>query len=274
MNADNVEWSEIETLFEAIYKRYGYDFRQYSRDSARRRVYQRVQYERLGSIPELQQLVIADKKAADALLKTLSINVTEMFRDPLFFKALRSKALPLLDEYSHLKIWHAGCATGEEVYSMAILLSEEGRYESSLLYGTDFNNSVLKRSQNGIFPLDGMRINSRNYHSAGGQHSLADYFHSNYNGAAMTSALKKNMVFAHHNLAIDECFAEMQMVICRNVLIYFDQALQQRVFKLFDDSLCVGGILCLGSHETLRLVDDAWRFEVIDSDQRIFRKVA
>jgi chemotaxis protein methyltransferase CheR len=274
MNESNIEAIELELLFQAVLQCYGYDFRQYSRDSALRRVWQRVNAEKLSSISELQHLVVRNEDAAEALLRALSINVTEMFRDPLFYKTVREKALPLLKENERIKIWHAGCATGEEVYSMAILLSEAGLYDKALLHATDFNKVVLGKAKSGIYLPDKMRTNTRNYQQSGGSHSFADYYHSNYDNVVISNALKKNVRFSHHNLATDHAFGEMHMVVCRNVLIYFNQELQERVIKLFADSLCTGGILCLGSHEFLKTGDAETRFEPISLEQRIFQKTA
>ncbi|MBF0380300.1 MAG: protein-glutamate O-methyltransferase CheR [Magnetococcales bacterium] len=272
MTKEAAQRLEIELLFEALYRCYGYDFRSYSFESASRRVLRRVGMDGLGSISELQHQILYNENAADRLLQDLSINVTEIFRDPLFYLTLRQQVLPLLDEYEHLKIWHAGCATGEEVYSMAIMLSEEGYFPRSNLYATDFNNVALDKAKSGIFPLEQMRLYSKNYQAAGGKRSFADYYHANYNSAVMKGSLKERTLFANHNLATDSSFGEMQMIVCRNVLIYFDKKLQDRVFNLFADSLCEGGILCLGSHETIKLSTLSRRFETISGDQRIYRK--
>ncbi|MBF0445597.1 MAG: protein-glutamate O-methyltransferase CheR, partial [Magnetococcales bacterium] len=236
MNSGDLEMLEVDMLFAALHQRYGYDFRHYSRDSACRRVLRRVKCEGLASVSELQNRVLHDESVADDLIRDLSINVTEMFRDPLFYSALRDSVLPVLAHHDHIKIWHAGCATGEEVYSMAILLTEESLYEKCRLYATDFNKTALDKSQNGIFPLAQMRKYSRNYQAAGGKDPFSDYYYSNYDGAVMKKTLKKNMVFAHHNLATDGAFGEMHLVVCRNVLIYFDRKLQEKVFQLFVDS--------------------------------------
>lgn len=273
MNYSCRDQQELDSLLEAVFKNYGYDFRQYSRDSVWRRVRQRLREEQLVSLSELQRRVLLDKAAADALLCSLSINVTEMFRDPGFYFELRKKVMPLLEPLPHIKVWHAGCATGEEVYSMAIMLSEAGLYERSLLYATDFNNNVLDSAKKGILPLNQMQHNSSNYYAAGGKRSFADYYYSNYDAAILEPSLLKNIAFSHHNLATDGPHVEVQMIVCRNVLIYFNQELQQRVFRLFCESLSVGGVLCLGSHETLKLDNNSARFENISSKNRIFRRV-
>ncbi len=273
MSQDCRDQQALDTLLEAVFKNYGYDFRQYSQDSIWRRVRQRLQAERLESLPELQRRVLSDETSADALLRSLSINVTEMFRDPGFYVELRKQVMPLLASLPHIKVWHAGCATGEEVHSMAIMLREEGLYERSLLYATDFNNNVLDIAKKGILPLSQMRLNSSNYYAAGGKRSFSDYYYSNYDAALMERRLLKNTTFFHHNLVTDGPHAEVQMIVCRNVLIYFDRELQQRVFRLFCESLSVGGILCLGSHESLKLENSSARFENISNAHRIFRRV-
>jgi chemotaxis protein methyltransferase CheR len=273
MKQEDTEELELDLLFQAVLRCYGYDFSHYSRDSASRRVWQRVNSENLSSISELQHLIIHNESAADALLRALSINVTEMFRDPLFYRSIRELVVPILATKQRIKIWHAGCATGEEVYSIAILLLESGLYEKSLLYATDFNRVVLEKAKTGLYTPDQMRTNTINYQKSGGMQSFADYYHSNYDGAVISSSLKTNIRFSHHNLVTDNSFGEMQMVICRNVLIYFDNALQDRVIELFAESLCDGGILCLGSHEFLKSSNTKSRFETISEEHRIFRKI-
>jgi chemotaxis protein methyltransferase CheR len=269
---DDPQRLEIALLFEALYQGYGWDFRNYAYASARRRVLHRVQLEGLASVGELQHQVLHQRQIADRLLRDLSINVTEMFRDPSFCQQLRQLVFPTFTPLRHLRIWHAGCASGEEVYSMAILLEEAGLYERSQLYATDFNGHVLEQARRGIFPINAMRTNVRNYHQAGGTRDFTDYYHARYEGAAMASRLQRNMQFSRHDLVSDGAFAEMQMIVCRNVLIYFDRQLQERVFKLLSDSLCEGGFLCLGSHESLQISGQFPRFDVIDAQQRIYRK--
>lgn len=269
----DIEQLEIELLFEALLRCYGYDFRDYAFPTARRRVLNRMAMCNLKSIGELQHLILHDKREADSLVRSLSINVTEMFRDPPFFLALRQRILPKLAKWDHFKIWHAGCASGEEVYSMAILLKEKGLYQRCRLYGTDFNDNILEKAQRGIMPLDQMRLNVRNYQASGGEKDFADYYHARYDGALIDKSLKKNIVFAQHNLTIDPPFGEFQMVVCRNVLIYFNHQLKEKVFQLFTDSLGIKGFLCIGSHETMPLNLQKDKFEIIDRDLRIYRKV-
>ncbi len=265
---------EIEQLFCTLFETYGYDFRHYAYESTRRRVLQRVQHEELSSISQLQQLILKDENIADALLRDLSINVTEMFRDPLFCCELRQRILPRLTQHEHIKIWHAGCATGEEVYSMAIMLSEIGLYSKSQLFATDFNNTVLDKAKHGAFPLQNMRSYVQNYQQSGGNQPFSDYYHANYSAAIMAESLKKNMIFAHHNLTIDQSFGDMNMIVCRNVIIYFNRMLQERVLQLFFDSLVDGGFLCLGSHESLILSPLKNKFKIVSSEYKIYRKIS
>lgn len=274
MTNEELENLELELLFKALDKKYGYDFSQYSPDSAKRRVRKRVFEEGLESISHLQHKVLHDENAAEALLRHLSINVTEMFRDPQFYLSVQENVLPDLRNQGHFKIWHAGCATGQEPYSMAILLSEAGLYDHARLYATDFNNIALDKAKTAIYPLAEMKTYSTNYMAAGGQHSLSDYYHANYDGAAISPDLKRNIVFSNHNLAQDSGFGDVQMIVCRNVIIYFDHDLQYRVLQMFTDSLCDGGYLCLGSHESLYLTKHDQYYEPVDGDQKIFRKVA
>ncbi len=270
---DGLEQLEIALLLEALYRRYGYDLREYFYDSARRRILKRVNQEGFESIALLQHAMLRDEQLADRLLKDLSINVTEMFRDADFYRALRELVLPQLEDVDHLKIWHAGCATGEEVYSMAILLIEQGLYPRSRLYATDFNASVLEQAMEGVFPLGEMSRNISNYQAAGGHCAFSDYYHARYEHAVMDRSLKENIVFAEHDLALDDTFGEMDMILCRNVMIYFNQTLKDRVFALFASSLRTGGLLCLGTHESLQssVLNDY--FEPLSLENRIYRRI-
>ncbi len=268
------ERTELELLFEALFQGYGYDFRDYLYGTARRRVLYRMHLEGFKSISELHRRVLSDQATATTLLRDLSIGVTEMFRDPPFYLALRELVLPELARYEHLKIWHAGCASGEEVYSMAILLAESDIYGKSQLYATDFNDDALDQAKRGIFQIGKMRSYVANYHDSGGRDQFTEYYHARYDGAVMDAALKANLQFAHHDLATDTSFGEMQMVVCRNVLIYFNRDLQERVFQLFSESICEGGFLCLGSHETLDASPQMKRFDTVSSEHRIYRKLA
>ena len=263
---------ELQFLLEAIFKRYGYDFREYSRASLRRRVKQHLLTARYDNISAVTHDILHNGEAFSALLSNLTINVTEMFRDPDFYLAFREKVVPVLKTHPFLKIWHAGCATGEEIYSMAILLQEEGLYERCQIYATDIDKEVLEKARRGIFPVSELKRYTENYKRAGGIHSLSDYCTEKYDNVIMDPGLKKNVIFADHDLATDQVFGEMQVVLCRNVIIYFNRDLQKRVFRLFHDSLDIGGFLCLGSKESLRFSGCSDAFDTIEEQQRIYRK--
>lgn len=270
---DENQQIEIELLLQAIYIKYGYDFRDYAKASIKRRIMKRLSLCGLGSISEMQHRLLYDTGFFNQLLLDLSINVTEMFRDPVFYLAFREHVIPYLRSLSHYKLWHAGCATGEEVYSVAILLQEEKISPKKLVYATDFNEDVLRKAKEGIFPLDRMKSCEQNYRKSNGTKSLSDYYTEKYGYVTMKGFLKENIVFADHNLATDGSFGEMNVIICRNVLIYFNQQLQNRAIGLFEASLAEGGFLCLGTKETLRFTNYAHRFKEIDKETKIYRKV-
>lgn len=263
---------ELSLLLEAVFQQYGYDFRDYSEAHIRRRITNRMSLSGIQSISEMQHKVLHDSSFAAKLLQDLSITVTEMFRDPLFYKVLREKVIPVLKTYSFIKIWHAGCATGQEAYSMAIILREEGLYERTTIYATDFNQQALDKAREGIFTTDLMKDYTRNYQQAGGKEMFSNYYTSDYDLCIMDQSLKKNIVWANHNLVTDSVFAEVNLVLCRNVLIYFNKTLQNKVQHLFYDSLIQGGILCLGSKESLRFSDVDSKYTELDKKQRIFKK--
>ncbi len=272
-NTDENEKIEFDLILQAIYQKYGYDFRDYAKASIRRRLRYRLSQSNLKSISEMQHKLLHDKEFFDTLLLDLTINVTEMFRDPPFFKALREIVIPELKKQPFIKVWHAGCSSGEEIYSTAILLKENGIYESSLIYATDTNEVVLDKAKSGIFPIEKMKDFTVNYRSAGGLASFADYYTARYDNAIMDNSLKKNIVFSNHNLVTDSVFGEMDMIMCRNVLIYFNKKLQDRVFRLFRDSLRPGGLLCLGSKETVRFSSHSDNFENVAEKEKIYRRV-
>ena len=265
---------ELRLLLEAIYLKYGYDFRNYARASIKRRVRKRLQESGLSSICAMQHAVLYDREFFEKLLLDLSINVTEMFRDPTFFLALRETVLPALADAPFIKTWHAGCATGEEVYSVAILLTEMGLYDKAQIYATDVNEVVLGQAREGIFPVERVREYTRNYQNSGGVGSFADYYTARYDSVIMDQSLRRNIVFADHNLATDGVFAEVNVVFCRNVLIYFNRELQDRAFRLFSDSLCDGGFLCIGSKESPRYSGCADDFDPVVAEEKIYRKRA
>ncbi len=262
---------EIDLLMQAIARKYGYDFRNYAKASIKRRIMNVLTTSGLKTISEMQHKLLYDKQFFETLLLKLSINVTEMFRDPSFYRALRREVVPQLKPRPFVKIWHAGCATGEEVYSMAILLKEENLYEKAWIYATDFNEKVLKKAREGIYPIDMLKKYSSNYQRAGGTSSLADYYTARYDFVIMENSLKRNIVFSDHNLVTDGVFAEMDLILCRNVLIYFDTKLQNHVFKLFRDSLSDKGFLCLGSKETVKFSEYADDFEDAVGKEKIYR---
>jgi chemotaxis protein methyltransferase CheR len=271
--ADELERLEVELLLEAIHRRYGFDFREYAKASLKRRVWRRIAAERLTSISGLQERVLHDPACMERLLLDLSINVTAMFRDPSFYRSFREHAVPILRTYPFTRIWVAGCSTGEEVYSLSILLDEEGLSERARIYATDINEAVLERARTGVFPLDKMQEYTQNYIRAGGSRAFSEYYSAAYDGAQFDRSLVKNVVFAQHNLVSDGSFNEFHAIVCRNVMIYFDRSLQDRVHDLFYESLALRGVLALGHKETIRFTRFADAYEELDSDERLYRKV-
>jgi chemotaxis protein methyltransferase CheR len=268
----DLERIEVELLLEGIYRQYGFDFRSYAYASIRRRLWKRIDSERLTSVSALQERVLHEPEMMEKLLLDLSINVTAMFRDPGFYVAFREKVVPMLRTYPFIRVWHAGCSTGEEVFSMAILLREEGLYDRARIYATDINEVVLQRAKTGIFPIDRMQEYTENYMRAGGKRSFSEYYTAKYGGALFDASLTKNVVFSQHNLVTDKSFSEFNVILCRNVLIYFDKELQTKVHELFYDSLGMFGILCLGSKESMRFLRYEQCYDQIASE-KIFRKV-
>src|SRR5438067_5832955 len=268
-----LETVEINLLAEGIYQHYGFDFRDYAQPSLRRRIWKRIYAEGLSTISGLQEKVLHDPACMERLLLDLSINTTAMFRDPTFYLTFREKVVPLLRTYPFVRIWHAGCSTGEEVYSMAILLTEEGLYDRCRIYATDINESVLQKAKSGIFPIATMQENTSNYISGGGTGTFSDYYTARYDYAIFRPSLRENVVFAQHNLVTDASFNQFNVIFCRNVLIYFNNALQDRVQKLFLDSLETFGILGLGKKETIKYSSVTDNYEVIDEQERLYRRV-
>jgi chemotaxis protein methyltransferase CheR len=268
-----MEELEIDLLLEAILRRYGYDFRNYARASLRRKIRQVVAKAGVRHISELVPRLLHEPELFSTVVGTFATPVTEMFRDPPFFKFLRESIVPYLQTWPFVRIWVAGCATGEEVYSLAILLKEEGIYDRCTLFATDFIDSVLQRARKGIFSLRSMQANIGNYQRSGGAGTLSDYYHADYDSVIMDASLRENITFANHNLVTDGVFSEVHLVLCRNVLIYFNSNLQNRVLKLFHDSLLHGGFLALGSKETLHLSDLQDRFEELEPMWKIYRKL-
>ena len=270
----DVEELEISLLLDGLYRRSGFDFREYSPGSLRRRLHQRVKDEGLTTISELQGKILHDPDALGRLIRDLSISVTSMFRDPYFYRAFRSRVVPLLKTYPFVRVWAAGCATGEEVYSLAILLEEEGLYERTRIYATDFNDGVLDLAREGLVPLSRMRDYTENYIHAGGKRAFSEYYEAHGKGARLTRALTENVVFAQHNLVSDRVFNEFHVIVCRNVMIYFGPELQERVHNLIYDSLVMFGTLGLGYSESLATTAHKAHYQELDPTQKLYRKVA
>ncbi|MES1186182.1 MAG: protein-glutamate O-methyltransferase CheR [Myxococcales bacterium] len=264
---------ELKLFLEALYLRYDYDFRHYAHASLKRRI--TAAMTRLGcrSVTQLQERVIHDPACFPVLLDFLTVQVSEMFRDPSYFLALRQQVVPLLRTYPSLKIWVAGCSAGEEAYSLAILLREEGLLERSLIYATDINAAALKRAESAVFDIERLPAFTQNHRESGAKASLSDYYTAAYGGALFAPSLRERIVFSDHSLATDAVFAEVQLVSCRNVLIYFDRALQERALGLFHEALSVQGFLGIGARETVRFSSHAARFRELSATNRIYRKV-
>jgi chemotaxis protein methyltransferase CheR len=269
----DLEALELQLLLEGVYRHYGFDFREYAPASLKRRVWRRVHAEGVETISGLLERVLHDSAAMERLLLDLSINVTSMFRDPTFYAALRGEVVPLMRTYPFTRIWVAGCSTGEEVYSLAILLEEEGLYARTRIYATDINENVLATARDGVYPLAKMQQFTQNYIRGGGKHDFSRYYIAAYDHAQFAKSLTENVVFAQHNLAMDRAFNEFNVILCRNVMIYFDRDLQNRVHQLFHDSLETFGILALGHKESLMFTPVAGAYEEIDAAERIYRKV-
>jgi chemotaxis protein methyltransferase CheR len=270
----DLEQLEIGLLLEAVYRRYGLDFRQYAQASLKRRLYRRLHAEGLDTLSQLQDRLLHDPPCMERLLLDLSINVTSMFRDPTFYVSFRRNVVPLLRTYPFTRLWCAGCSTGEEVFTLAILLHEEGLYERARIYATDINEHVLATAREGVFPLDRMQLYTQNYIRGGGTRDFSEYYVAAYDGARFSQALTENVVFAQHNLAMDRSFNEFNVILCRNVMIYFDKALQEHVHDLFYESLERFGILALGHKESIGFTRYVDRYGEIDLDERIYRKLA
>lgn len=269
---DTIEDIEFRLLLEAVLRKYHYDFRGYSIASLRRRL--RQARERLGcrTFSQLQDRVLHDPSVFPTLLSYLTVQVSELFRDPAYFRAIREQVVPYLRTYPSLKVWVAGCSTGEEVYSLAILFREEGVEDRTMIYGTDINPEALRKAEAGVYELDRIPLFTENHRKSGGKSSLSDYYTAAYGGAVFDKSLRRRAVFSDHSLAADEVFAEVQFVSCRNVLIYFDRELQNRAIGLFHDSLSHKGFLGLGARESLRFTQHAGSFEEFDREERIYRK--
>lgn len=263
---------ELRLLIEAIYLKYQYDFRSYAQASLKRRLKAACLRFECARLSELMDRVLHDPEVFTALLDYLTVQVSEMFRDPGYFRSIREYVVPVLQTYPSVKIWIAGCSGGEEAYSMAILLHEEGLLQRSQIYATDINARALRAAEAGIYAMDRVRTFTENHQSSGGKSSLSDYYSAAYGSVSMDKALRRHIVFSDHSLATDNVFAEVQMVSCRNVLIYFDRALQDRAVGLFSDALCRRGFLGIGAKESLRFSRHSEGFEELDRESRIYRK--
>lgn len=269
---EEVETIEIELLLEAIFRYYGYDFRNYAFPFIQRRINHRVRVEKLNSISALQEKLLRDPNVFGNLLSDFSINVTEMFRDPTFFKSLRTKVIPFVKDSPAIRIWHVGCSSGEEVYSMAILLHEEGIYEKTKIYATDINERIIAKAKQSTFPLDGMQRYTKNYIEAGGKRAFSEYYMAVDDKVFFHPFLQKNVVFAQHNLVSDQSFNEFDIIICRNVLIYFNKELQNDVHKLLYNSLSSSGFLGLGKREGIKFSSYENHYREFDASEKLYRK--
>ena len=263
---------EIDLLLEAVHRRYAYDFRGYQRASLRRRLWHRAYGEGVKTISGLQERVLHDPEVMDRLLRDLSINVTEMFRDPSFHRALREKVFPIMRTYPFVRIWNAGCSTGEEMYSLAIALHEAGMLERTRIYATDINEGVLARARAGAFPLENMQRYTENYLKAGGTQEFSSYYTARGAVAHFDPELARHAVFAQHNLVSDRSFNEFNLVVCRNVMIYFGRDLQDRVHALFLESLSRFGVLALGRKESIKGTVAVGAYDVLDAGEKIFQR--
>lgn len=272
MDKHELENLECDLLLDALLNRYGYDFHNYAKASVKRRIVQFLDNSDQSKISEIIPKILYDERYAKSLIQNFSVSVTEMFRDPQIYKTLREQVIPILKTYPFIKIWHAGCSTGEEVYSLAILLKEEGLYDKCQIYATDFNEQALVKAREGIYKLDGIQKNTNNYNNGGGKNSFSEYYHASYESAIMDRTLKKNLTFANHNLVTDSTFGEMHLILCRNVLIYFDKILQSRVLNLFNESLVRNGFLCLGIKESIQFSSVADNYKEITNKHRIYQK--
>ncbi|WP_410510607.1 CheR family methyltransferase [Nodosilinea sp. E11] len=263
---------DVHLLIEGLYRRYGYDFRNYAQASLKRRIHNFLKTERVASIAELQAAVLRDRACAERLLMGLTVNTTAMFRDPSFYVAFRQQVVPLLRTYPFFRIWHAGCSTGQEVYSMAILLHEEGLYPRCRIYATDANDKVLQTARQGIYPYKQMQDYTQLYLKAGGRRAFSEYYTASYDHAIFRPALRERIVFGEHNLVTDGSFNEFNVIICRNVLIYFNQTLQNQVHDLFYNSLCKFGILGLGRQETIRFTKYETAYDDLVKSEKLYRR--
>ena len=274
MDQADVEQLETTLFLEALYQRHGYDFRNYAQASIHRRVRRLMDKAGAASVSGMIPLLLHDAGFLPLVVETLSVNVSEMFRDPAFFTLLRTEVIPYLKTFPFIKVWHAGCASGEEVYSLAMVFREEGFYDRTTIFATDVNPMVVEQAKAGVYSLDAVKSYAANYQQSGGKAAFSDYYLALHGWAIMDASLRENVTFAPHNLATDGVFGEMHLILCRNVLIYFDRSLQNRVLRLFDESLVHGGIMALGSKESLNGSEVAGNYQPVNAKWRIHKKIA
>lgn len=267
-----METLQYRNLLESIKRVYGYDFTQYSEASLRRRIHAFMANRKIAGVESLEQTILRDEAMFEEFIRDISVTVTEMFRDPLFYLSLRENIMPRLATYPFIKVWIAGCATGEEVYSVAILLKEAGLLHRTVIYATDINQKSIMIAKDAVYPVQYMKLYTSNYQQSGGARAFSEYYKANYDAVIFDKGLRQNIVFAPHNLVDDKAFNEFQMIFCRNVMIYFNQELQKRVINLFYESLCTFGFLCLGTKESLLFSDKQKEFEEVDRRQKIYMR--
>lgn len=272
MTHEEIESIEIHLVLEALRMRYGYDFSNYAKDSLSRRILHCLASCTLEHVSDIIPRLIHEGAFLHRLITTLSVVVTTMFRDPPVYQTLKEKVFPVLKKRAFINIWHAGCATGEEVYSLAILLKENGLYDNAQIYATDLNDEALGIAKEGAYPTKNLDEYKSNYKESGGRKAFSDYYQKSHGQIQMDASLKKNILFANHNLATDSVFAEMHLILCRNVLIYFDKTLQERVFTLFQESLENSGFLCLGDKENMDAFTGKPHFQPVSRKHRICQK--
>lgn len=263
---------EYDDLLESINGLYGYDFKNYAESSVKRRIQHFMNNKKIDSVNDLEKTLLGSEATFEEFVQELSVTVTEMFRDPSFYLRIRETIMPRLITYPIVKIWMAGCATGQEVYSLSIVLKEEGLWDRSIIYATDINQKSLMIAKEGIYSVENMQLYTSNYQRSGGKGTFSEYYKAKYGGVLFDQSLKENVVFSPHNLAIDQSFNEFQLIICRNVLMYFNQTLQNRVLNLFYESLCPFGFLGLGDKESLLFYENRNLFEEIDRKEKVYRK--
>jgi chemotaxis protein methyltransferase CheR len=267
-----IKGTEIQELLDGIYEKYGYDFRNYSRSHIVRRIDRKLSISDYKNFAELADGVLTDINKFEKMLAEMFVHTTRMFRNPWFYQSFRKKIVPVLRTYPSIRVWNAGCATGEEVYSIAIILKEEGLYDKTIIYATDISDNVLRKAKSGMYPISRMKEYTELYQKSGGKESFPDYYITDKNYAMMEPFLRKNIVFSSHNLTTDEVFAEMNVILCRNVLIYFNNDLQARAIRVFRDSLCLRGFLCLGSKEDIGFSPYSNDFEDFTEKEKIYKR--